>query len=117
MKKHRPRRTDEAKFPLATVAYYGPDDKTATKVAVGIIMEPGGECVDIKRWLRRNVDKNAQVWKEIHEFISEYPIKSVVVAEGILGCPHEEGLDFPVGGDCPLCSFWKGKQGSGAKLD
>ena len=26
--------------------------------------------------------------------------------------PHEEGLDFPNGEDCPFCPFWKGKQGS-----
>jgi hypothetical protein len=29
-----------------------------------------------------------------------------------LGCPHEEGEDFPHGEDCPFCPFWKGKQGS-----
>jgi len=31
---------------------------------------------------------------------------------GNIGCPHEEGLDFPEGEDCPFCPFWKGKQGS-----
>jgi hypothetical protein len=31
-----------------------------------------------------------------------------------MGCPHEEGEDFPVGEDCPFCPFWKGKQGSNA---
>ena len=29
-----------------------------------------------------------------------------------MGCPHEEGEDFPLGEDCPFCPFWKGKQGS-----
>ena len=29
-----------------------------------------------------------------------------------MGCPHEEGEDFPEGEDCPFCPFWKGKQGS-----
>ena len=29
-----------------------------------------------------------------------------------MGCPHEEGKDFPVDEDCPFCHFWAGKQGS-----
>lgn len=32
-----------------------------------------------------------------------------------MGCPHEEGEDFPVGENCPFCPFWKGKQGSGRR--
>ena len=28
---------------------------------------------------------------------------------GNMGCPREEGEDFPMGGDCPFCPFWKGK--------
>ncbi|HEY2587148.1 MAG TPA: hypothetical protein VGI81_15480 [Tepidisphaeraceae bacterium] len=27
------------------------------------------------------------------------------------GCPHEEGIDFPLGQECPFCPFWHGKQG------
>ena len=30
-------------FPLATIAYYGPDDKFASKVVVGIILQEGDE--------------------------------------------------------------------------
>jgi hypothetical protein len=37
-----------------------------------------------------------------------------VATDRNMGCPHEEGKDFPVGGDCPFCPYWKGKQGSGA---
>jgi len=33
-----------------------------------------------------------------------------VVTDGIIGCPHEEGIDFPVGEGCPYCPFWRGKQ-------
>ena len=33
------RRREKAKLPLTTVAYYGPDDKMPTKVAVGIVKE------------------------------------------------------------------------------
>ncbi len=36
-------------YPLATVAYYGPDDKWASKVAVGIISEEKGEVEHLER--------------------------------------------------------------------
>lgn len=35
-----------------------------------------------------------------------------LATDGNIGCPHEEGEDFPSGEDCPFCPFWKGKQGS-----
>ena len=39
----------------------------------------------------------------------------LIATDRNMGCPHEEGKDFPKGGDCPFCPYWKGKQGSGAK--
>jgi hypothetical protein len=30
-------------YPVATITYYGPDDRRASKVSVGIIREEGGE--------------------------------------------------------------------------
>ena len=54
-----------------------------------------------------------RVQKELQEFFEQYGVRSVAMSEGNMGCPHEEGEDFPVGGDCPFCPFWKGKQGSG----
>jgi len=55
------------------------------------------------------------VQREIKEFFQFHGVKSIAVSDGNMGCTHEEGKDFPVGGDCPLCPFWRGKQGSGAK--
>jgi hypothetical protein len=34
----------------------------------------------------------------------------------VIGCPHEEGIDFPEGQECPYCPFWRGKQGAQATL-
>jgi hypothetical protein len=45
----------------------------------------------------------------------EYGVESVAMTEGNMGCPHEEGPDFPHGEDCPFFPFWKGKQGSNRK--
>ena len=56
--------------------------------------------------------KNQQ---ELKDFFLQHGVKSVAMSEGNMGCPHEEGLDFPHGEDCPFCHFWKGKQGSNRK--
>ncbi|MCW5205045.1 hypothetical protein VU02_03880, partial [Desulfobulbus sp. N2] len=38
-------------YPIATIAFYGPDNRMATKVAVGIIMsEAEKEPADMKKW-------------------------------------------------------------------
>jgi hypothetical protein len=62
-----------------------------------------------------DVLSNPKIQKEIERFFKEHGVTRVGMSSGNLGCPHEEGKDFPVGGDCPFCPFWKGKQGSGAK--
>jgi hypothetical protein len=104
-------REDSPKFPMATVALYGPDDKTTTKIAAGVFLQPG-TMLTMRRWVSVNVLENPKVQREMLEFFDEYGVKTVVSAEQNIGCPHEEGPDFPVGEDCPFCPFWKGKQGT-----
>jgi hypothetical protein len=29
--------------------------------------------------------------------------------ERIIGCPHEEGIDYPEGKSCPQCPYWAGR--------
>jgi hypothetical protein len=53
-----------------------------------------------------------KVQRELQEFFQEHGVTSVAMSDENTGCPHEEGEDFPEGGDCPFCPFWKGKQGS-----
>ena len=97
-------------FPIGTVAFYGPDDKTTTKVAAGVIPEEGAEAI-IERWVGTGVKDDPDVQEQIGEFFKKHGVKSVVASERNMGCPHEEGEDFPEGEDCPFCPFWKGKQG------
>jgi hypothetical protein len=57
----------------------------------------------------------------IHSTVGRLPRKTNQrlgwpLSDGNMGCPHEEGQDFPHGEDCPFCPFWKGKQGSAADL-
>ena len=69
----------------------------------------------VQRWVATDVTTNPKVQNEIQAFFKKHGVKSVVMTDGNMGCPHEEGLDFPHGEDCPFCPFWKGKQGSNRK--
>lgn len=101
-------------FPIGTVARYGPDDKTTTKIAAGVILYRGAEPI-MKRWVATDVLENPRVKREMDSFFKQYGVRSVGASEGNMGCPHEEGEDFPEGEDCPFCPWWKGKQGSAAE--
>jgi SEC-C motif len=98
-------------YPLGTVALYGPNDKITTKIAAAVFTSPIAEPI-LKRWVATDVTTNPKIQREIQEFFKEHGVKSVAMSDRNMGCPHEEGEDFPDGGDCPFCPFWKGKQGS-----
>jgi hypothetical protein len=55
---------------------------------------------------------NPKVAEQIKAFFAAHGVVKVATSDGILGCPHEEGEDFPEGEDCPFCPFWRGKQGT-----
>jgi hypothetical protein len=98
-------------YPIGTVALYGPDDTTTTKIAAGVITSPTAEPI-VRRWVATDVTTSPKVQREMKEFFAGHGVRSVAVSEGNMGCPHEEGEDFPEGTDCPFCPFWAGKQGS-----
>jgi hypothetical protein len=95
-------------YPLATVAYYGPDDRFASKVAVGIILEEDGDVAFLERWFSQDQDVRTDptINQEIAEFVDRHQVKSVGIADRIIGCPHEEGKDYPLGESCPQCPYW-----------
>lgn len=96
-------------YPIATIACYGLDDKVATKVAVGIVIsDDESDPIDMKKWFSDSTDvrQDREINLEILEFIKESGAKSVVISERIMGCPHEEGVDYPEGSKCPECKFW-----------
>jgi hypothetical protein len=99
------------RYPIGTVAFYGPDDRTTTKIAAAVIVHDGAEPI-LQRWVGTDVMHNPKVQRELKKFFEQHGVQSVGMSDGNMGCPHEEGEDFPVGEDCPFCPFWKGKQGS-----
>lgn len=97
-----------AGYPVGTVAYYGPDNQRASKVAVAVIPVEGAEPGLLERWFSDTDDvrTNPEVLKAVLQFLSSHAVKSVVATAGILGCPHEEGTDYPEGETCPACPYW-----------
>lgn len=95
-------------YPVATVAFYGPDDQHATKVAVGIVRTEGAEADPLERWssVGTDVRSDVAIGRQISEFVAIHGAKSVVLVDRVIGCPHEEGSDYPEGAACPQCPFW-----------
>jgi hypothetical protein len=97
-------------YPIATIALYGPTDKKATKLVVGIVRQEHGEAENLKKWYSDDdIIKEPGVFEEVLEFIKINDAKSVAMMDRIIGCPHEEGIDYPDGQSCPVCPFWQGR--------
>jgi hypothetical protein len=87
---------------------YGPDDKMTTKIAAGVILREGAEPI-MKRWVATDVMTNPKVQRELKDFFLQHGVEQVALSQGNMGCPHEEGEDFPHGEDCPLLAGQKAK--------
>jgi hypothetical protein len=95
-------------YPVATIAFYGPTDQFASKVAVGIVPTEDAEADPLERWFSddHDVRRDPTVGDEVLAFIRQHGAKTIVMSDRIIGCPHEEGTDYPEGEVCPGCPFW-----------
>ncbi len=95
-------------YPVATVAFYGPDDTRASKVAVAILPAENANVLDLERWFsdKSDVRTDPAIGQQVIEFIQSHEVLSVVATNRIIGCPHEEGVDYLEGQVCPQCPFW-----------
>ncbi len=93
------------------VIYYGPTAKKASKVVASIVDEATEEILEMKKWFSETLDirRNQFVNKEIMAFLREHAVSGVGMVDRILGCPHEEGIDYPEGETCPQCPYWAGR--------
>lgn len=98
-------------YPVATMAFYGPTADVATKMVVAIVREEGCEPDPLERWFSEDMDvrANPEVGARVLAFLKGYAVKSVIVTDGLIGCPHEEGIDYPEGKSCPRCPYWAGR--------
>ncbi|HET9534087.1 MAG TPA: hypothetical protein VFP43_01920, partial [Mesorhizobium sp.] len=95
---------------IATIAFYGPNLSQATKVTVGIVPSENAEVEELRDWKVDCGDIRADpgIAREILEFIEEHRVLSVAMTDGVIGCPHQEGIDYE-GEWCPVCKFWHGR--------
>ena len=96
---------------MGTVAFYGPDNKRATKVVASIIPGEERDPSELQKWFNEQLDVrvDSRIGAEVVAFLRRHGARSVVVTTGIFGCPHEEGIDYPEGEACPQCPFWAGR--------
>jgi hypothetical protein len=102
-----------AGYPVATLAFYGPDDRKATKAVLGIIDTEGAEP-RLRTWGGETADKDLRYYVGLQndwiEIIRREGCKSLAMLEEINGCPHQTGIDYPEGTSCPKCQFWAGRE-------
>jgi hypothetical protein len=46
--------------------------------------------------------------EEVLALIDRFGVRSVAMVDRIIGCPHEEGIDYE-GPTCPHCPYWAGR--------
>ena len=99
------------KGPIGTVILYGPDDRIATKVVASVVTNPGEEPLVLERWFSEDGDvrNDADIARGISSLFKKHHVRQAVIPDRILGCPHEEGFDYPEGESCLRCPFWEGR--------
>ena len=119
---------------MVTIVFYGPDDSRASKLVVSLLTRsdyeedfskldddarakleesdtPESRVVDQQKWFSETADlrDDGKIARDVLRFIEKHAPKSVVMPASLLGCPHEEGIDYPEGEACSACPFWKGR--------
>ena len=100
---------------IATIIYYGPTAALATKVAVSVLEgdDPDSRVqLEIQKWFSDTLDirRSHLINKKIIAFLRTYQVYSVLMrADKLMGCPHEEAIDYPEGEACPHCPYWQGR--------
>ena len=95
-------------YPVASLAYYGPTDERASKVVVGVVAYDGAKPDPLEKWFSEATDvrNDPELVEAVLDFLTRHEVKSVVGVDRIIGCPHEEGTDYPKGEWCSECPFW-----------
>ena len=95
-------------YPMATLAAYGPDDQRASKLVASIVESEGAEPTAMQKWFATDNDvrHDLDTLTQVIAFLAEQSVLSVVMLDRIIGCPHEEGIDYE-GPICPQCPFWR----------
>ncbi len=65
---------------------------------------------DLRRYLvaEGDVRQDPTILEEVVLLFEAHGVRSVAMVDRIIGCPHEEGIDYE-GPTCPSCPFWAGR--------
>lgn len=66
----------------------------------------------MEKWFAEiaNVRDDIAIGEQILALLHHHHVRSVAMRPEILGCPHEEGIDYALGGICPQCPYWAGRE-------
>lgn len=92
-------------YPLGTLAYYGPDDQSCSKIIASVVNAPNAKP-QFREWSELDVCEDPQVAAEIGDFFRSNGVQDVIMTDGVVGCPHEEGVDYALDESCLECTFW-----------
>ncbi|MFT5554094.1 MAG: hypothetical protein ACI9P3_003516 [Bradyrhizobium sp.] len=97
---------------VGTVAFYGPDNLRASKVAVAVVTAEGAPPFALRRWFSETGDvrHDPAIMEEIATFLRAEDVRTVASVPTMMGCPHEEGIDYPQGEVCPQCPYWANRE-------
>jgi hypothetical protein len=101
--------SSQGRHPIATIAAYGPHSGLATKLVVSIIERRGQRDPSaMHKWTTQGEDvrHDPAIAAEVTGFLQRHGAKQSVTTDRVIGCPHEEGIDYPMGRTCPRCPFW-----------
>jgi hypothetical protein len=78
----------------------------ATKVTVGIVPSENAQVKELRDWKvdRGDIRADPGIAQEILEFIEQRRVLSVAMTDSLIGCPHQQGIDYE-GEWCPACEF------------
>jgi hypothetical protein len=97
------------KYPLGTITVYGPDNTRATKLVASVLNRPTRTSPSaLQEWRSESDDvrHDESIAAEVAAWFASRRVKQTVSHDRIIGCPHQEGIDYPMGRTCPRCPFW-----------
>jgi hypothetical protein len=68
------------------------------------------EPLEVQDWKVKTDDVRADTdsAQKIMDFVERHGVLSIIMTDGILGCPHQQGIDYE-GEWCLVCEFWHGR--------
>jgi hypothetical protein len=76
---------------------------------VGILRRAGQKDIGpMRSWSTDagDVRNDPVIAAELADWLRRQNVKDTLSYDRIVGCPHEEGIDYPIGRTCPQCPFW-----------